>query len=138
MLAHALTDEVRGQLAELGEEELEYAALSAAAQESLALLSEEDQPRRVVVVAEAPSVLAVSGAEPSLVEVDQVIPLAKVVAVHVDSEDAGADVEAARGALDAARAGEEEAETTVDRCLDHELGWFATQEIGALAQPAGT
>jgi hypothetical protein len=138
MLAHALTDEVREQLAELGEEELEYAALSAAAQESLALLGEDDQPRRVVVVAEAPSVLAVPGAEPSLVEVDQVIPLAKVVAVHVDSEDAAADVEAARGALDAARAGDAEAEATVDRCLDHELGWFATQEIGALAQPAGT
>lgn len=131
--AHALTDEVRGALSELGEEELEYAALTAAAQESLGLLTDEDRPLRVVVVAEAPSTRPVDGAESSLVEVDEVIALAKVVAVHVDSEDAAEDVAAAREAYLAAEEGDPDATSIVERCLDHELGWFATQEIPDVA-----
>jgi hypothetical protein len=134
VLAHALTDEVRGALPELGEEELEYAALTTAAQDSLGLLTDEDRPQRVVVVAEASSTLPVGGAESSLVEVDEVIPLAKVVAVHIDSEDAGEDVAAARDAYAAAGDGDEGAVALVERCLDHELGWFATQELALLAQ----
>jgi hypothetical protein len=134
VLAHALTDDVRGALPELGEEELEYAALTAAAQESLGLLTDEDRPQRVVVVAEAPSTHPVDDAEAGMVEVDEVIPLTKVVAVHVDSADAADDVKAARAALAAAEEGDEQAAATVERCLDHELGWFATQEIGDLAK----
>jgi len=133
VVAHALTDEVRGAMPELGEEELEYAALTAAAQDSLGLLTDEDRPARVVVVAEAPSTSPVDGAESSLVEVDEVIALTKVVAVHIDSEEAADDVAAARAAFAAAQEGDEEAAKTVDRCLDHELGWFATQEIAELA-----
>ena len=33
-----------------------------------------------------------------------------------------------------APAGDEAALATVERCLDHELGWFATQEIGDLVE----
>ncbi len=132
VLAHAVTDALRAAFPDEGEEEWEYAALTAAAQDSLALIAEDDEPRRVVVVAEADSVMPVSGAEGSEVELDQVVPLRKVVAVHVDSDEATEDVAAARACWPDAEAGDEAALATVERCLDHELGWFATQEIGEL------
>jgi len=132
VLAHAVTDDLRAAFADAGEEEWEYAALTAAAQDSLALIAEDDEPRRVVVVAEADSVVPVPGAEASQVELDEVVPLRKVVAVHVDSDDATEDVAAARARWPDAEAGDEAALATVERCLDHELGWFATQEIGDL------
>lgn len=132
VLAHAVTDALRAAFPDAGEEEWEYAALTAAALDSLALIAEDDEPRRVVVVAEADSVMPVPGAEGSQVELDQVVPLRKVVAVHVDSDDAIEDVAAARVSWREAEAGDEAALATVERCLDHELGWFATQEIGEL------
>lgn len=135
VLAHAVTDAVRSGLADAGEEEWEYAALTAAAQDSLALMVEGDRPRRVVVVAEADTVTPVLGAEESLVEVDEVVALRRIVAVHVDSEEAEADVAAAAQAWPRARDGDEAALRSVERCLDHEPGWFATQEIGDLVAP---
>ena len=132
VLAHAVTDLVRSTLADVGEEEWEYAALTAAAQDSLALLGEDEPPRRVVVVAEAQSAVPVAGPDASLVELDEVVPLRKVVAVHVDSDEAADDVAAARAAWAQADEGDQAVAEALDRCLDHELGWFATQEIGDL------
>ena len=120
ILAHAVTQELREALREVGEEEWEYDALMAAAQDSLGVMGEEDRPLRVVIVAEAESVTPVEDGEESLVEVDTVIPLTAVVAVHVDSEDA-ADTVA-------------EAQKVLERCLDHDLGWYATQEIPELVR----
>jgi hypothetical protein len=134
VLAHAVTDELRSALPDAGEEEWEYAALTAAAQDSLGLIAEDDRPRRVVVVAEADSATPVPGAPTGLVEVDEVVPLRQVVAVHVDSDDAADDVAAARAAWRAAQDGDHAAAAAVDRCLDHELGWFATQEVGDLVE----
>ncbi len=134
LLAHAVTDGLRSVLADADEEEWEYAALTAAAQDSLGLLAEDELPRRVVVVAEAETVMPVTGAEGSLVEVEDVVPLRKIVAVHVDAADAADDVAAARDAWQEAGDGDETAMATLERCLDHELGWFATQEIGELVE----
>jgi hypothetical protein len=132
IVAHAVTPDLREALSELGEEELEYAVLTAAAQDSLGMIGEEDDPRRVVVVAEAESAHPAAGDDESLVELDQVVPLRRVVSVHVDDDAAADDVAAARLAWKAAEDGDAEATATVERCLDHELGWFATQEIGEL------
>lgn len=132
IVAHAVTPGLREAMSELGEEEVEYAVLTAAAQDSLGLVGEGDAPRRVVVVAEAESVRPTLGDDESLVEIDQVVPLRHVVSVHVDDEAAAEDVAAARPVWTAAEEGDAEAAATVDRCLDHELGWFATQEIGDL------
>lgn len=134
LLAHAVTPELREALQEVGEEEWEYDALMAAAQDSLGLISENEQPRRVVVVAEADSVTPLEEGEESLVQVDTVIPLTKVVAVHVDSDDAAVDVSAARGAWAAAQGGDASAQQVLERCLDHELGWYAAQEIAGLVE----
>jgi hypothetical protein len=134
ILAHAVTEELREALHEVGEEEWEYDALVAAAQDSLGVLGKGDRPLRVVVVAEADSVTPVAQGEESLVEIDAVVPLAKIVAVHVDSEDATAAVAEARDAWAAAQEGDTDAQHLLDRCLDHELGWYATQEIGTLVE----
>ncbi|MGH3330289.1 MAG: DUF6912 family protein [Nocardioidaceae bacterium] len=134
VLAHAVTEAVRAGYPGAGEEEWEYAAMSAAAQDSLALLTEEDVPRRVVIALDTSAVLPVEAAEESLVEVHEVMPAADIAAVHVDSADAEADVSAARGAWLDAQNGDAQAVKTVERCLDHELGWFATQEIGDLLE----
>jgi hypothetical protein len=63
------------------------------------------------------------------VRVTGTVPLAKAAAVHVDSGDAEADVTAAAEALEAADAGDDDAQFVVDGAEDHELLWYATQEI---------
>lgn len=130
--AHAVTAAVRSALADGGEEEWEYAVLGAAAQDSVRLLAPDDAARRVVVVAEADTVLPVDEDTDSEVEVGEAVALRRVVAVHADSEDAAEAVSAARAALASSGPDSPEAASALDRCLDHELGWFATQEIGDL------
>jgi hypothetical protein len=132
ILAHAVTERLRAAYDDAGDEEWEYAALTAAAQDSVALLGDDVAPRRVVVVADVATAVPVTGAEDSLVEVDEVVALRQLAAVHVDSEDAADDVAAAATAWPRAAEGDPTALAVVDRCLDHELGWYATQEIGSL------
>lgn len=135
-MAHAVTDRLQAEYADGSEEEWEYAAMSAAAQASLGLIGASDPPRRVVIAVDVPSVAAVEGAEPSLVEVHEVVPATKIAAVHVDSVDAEEDVRAAAQVYADAEDGDADAEALVERCLDHEPGWFATQEVGALIEVA--
>jgi hypothetical protein len=128
-VAHAVTAEVREELSGAGDDELEYVASAVAASSSLSLLTDHDLPRRVVIALDVPSARSVGGADPTLVEVDDVVPMRLVAAVLVDSVDAEADVSAARTGL---AEGAPDVDRLVDRCLDHELGWWATQEIGVL------
>ena len=51
------------------------------------------------------------------------VPWRRLAAVLVDGDDAVPDVAAARGRTD---------EALVERCLDHELEWFAAQEVDQL------
>ncbi|WP_346085438.1 DUF6912 family protein, partial [Streptomyces thermocarboxydus] len=60
------------------------------------------------------------------------VRLAKAAAVHVDAEDAEEDVAGGARALDAADKGDDDAQFVVDGAEDHELLWFATQEIPQL------
>ncbi|MFD8566369.1 DUF6912 family protein [Streptomyces sp. NPDC057694] len=122
-------------------EELEYAALNRAGLASLRMLAgEPDAPRRRVVVAvDVADRVAVAdpdrGLDPGAlgeVTVREVVPLAKAAAVHVDADDAEADVAAAADALGAADHGDDDAQFVVDGAEDHELLWFATQEIANL------
>jgi len=119
-------------------EELEYAALSRAALASLRLLAADADAarRRVVVAVDVPD--GAAGADPDRgldpaalgeVTVSVTLPLAKAAAVHVDADDAAADVAAAADALEAADGGDDDAQFVVDGADEHELLWFATQEI---------
>ena len=142
--AYAVTPALREWYLSDDIEELEYAALVRAAQASLRLLAEDAKaPRRRVVVA-----VDVPDAEVSLrnhaehedaallgaVELAAALRLAKAASVHADADDpeVAADVAAAAEAVGAADAGDEDARFTVDGAEDHELLWFATQEVPGL------
>ena len=134
LLAHAVTDALRAEYADGGEEEWEYAAMTAAAQDSVGLLDEQDPPRRLVVALDTEAVFPVDRLGPTVVELPERVPVRAIAAVHVDDEDAESAVIAARGAWSAAQGGDPAATAVVERCLDHELGWFAAQEVGRLVE----
>ncbi|MZF85075.1 hypothetical protein [Streptomyces sp. SID5643] len=139
-VAYAVTPGLREWYVSDDTEELEYAALGRAALASLRLLAAEpDAPRRRVVIAVDVADRAVSadpGREldpaPGEVRVADAVPLGKAASVHVDAADAQADVTAAADALRAADGGDDDAQSLVDGAEDHELLWFATQEIANL------
>ncbi|MFI9242160.1 DUF6912 family protein [Streptomyces sp. NPDC053086] len=137
-VAYAVTPALREWYLSEDIEELEYAALGRAALASLRLLAADPEAvrRRTVVAVDVPdgaaSVDPDRGLEPSalgMVTVSVSVPLAKAASVHVDAEDAEPDVAAAADALGAADGGDDDAQFVVDGADDHELLWFATQEI---------
>ncbi|WP_330467507.1 hypothetical protein OG547_20785 [Streptomyces longwoodensis] len=146
LVAYAVTPGLREWYLSDDIEELEYAALSRAALASLRLLAADaGAPRRRVVVAvDVPDGAAASdpdrGLDPAAlgeVTVAGAVPLGKAAAVHVDADDAEADVAAAADALEAADGGDDDAQFVVGGAEDHELLWFATQEIPNLVGSAG-
>ena len=119
-------------------EELEYVALTEAARGSLRMLAADRKDgvevaaRRVVIAAEVPDETVKAGAdleERARVRVLEPIPLRLLASVHVDDAGAAPDVEAAIAALPAADGGDDDARFVVDGAEDHELLWYATQEI---------
>ncbi|MGK5115244.1 hypothetical protein MY520_24985 [Geodermatophilus sp. CPCC 205506] len=121
-------------------EELEYAALLAAARASLRLIDVDPTAarRRVVVAADVPD-SAVSDvenpdADRGAVRVTADLALRDVASAHIDGADAEDDVRAAVGVVLEADLGSEEAQFAVDQAEGHELAWYATQEIGAVVE----
>ncbi|MFE7976460.1 DUF6912 family protein [Streptomyces shenzhenensis] len=140
-VAYAVTPALREWYLSDDIEELEYAALNRAALASLRqLAADPDAPRRRVVVAvDVPDGAAMPdpdrGLDPAAlgeVRVTGPVPLAKAAAVHADADDAEEDVVAAVAAVPAADEGDDDAQFVVDGAEDHELLWYATQEIPAL------
>ncbi|MBO7939935.1 hypothetical protein JTP77_029035 [Streptomyces sp. S9] len=144
LVAYAVTPALREWYDSEDIEELEYAALGQAALASLRLLdADRDAPRRRVVVAVdvADRIVEVDpdpdpghdrendAAEPGEVRVTGRVALAKAAAVHVDADGAEAAVAAAAEDLAAADGGDGGARSVVDGAEDHELLWFAPQEI---------
>ena len=122
------------------EEELEYAALLAAARASLRLIDVDPSAarRRVVLAADVPD-SAVSevedpDADRGAVRISGDVALAAVASAHVDGAEAEDDVRAAVGVVLEADLGSEDAQFVVDQAEGHELAWYATQEIGTLLE----
>lgn len=107
--AHAVTDALRTEWPEGDEEQWEYAALAAAADESWQTRGTEDQRRRVI----AADVASVEprGNEVTGVRVVTDLVWKHVAAAHVDTDDLAAGPDQDGGP---------------------ELAWFATQEIADL------
>jgi hypothetical protein len=140
-VAHAVTPALREWYVEGDAEELEYAALTNAARASLHQLAADPAapPRRVVLAAEVadPAARPAPDVERAAVRLAGPVALRDVVSAHVDDADATDDVRRALAALPAADAGDEDAQFVVDAVEDHELGWFAAQEIGPLVELEG-
>jgi hypothetical protein len=130
---HAVTGALREWYLDDDHEALEYAAFQDAARASLRLLAADpDAPRRRVVVAvDVPdrAVSPVAGADRSAVRFAEPAGPRQVASIHLDDPGAGADVAAAVAALAAAEAGDDDAQFIVDSVEDHELAWYATQEL---------
>ncbi|MGZ4582295.1 MAG: DUF6912 family protein [Nocardioidaceae bacterium] len=137
-VAFAVTPTLLEWYVEGDEEELEYAATTAAARASLRLIASDraTSARRVVLAADVPDASArpAPDVDRAAVRLVDPVPLARVVSVHVDDAAAEADVRAAVGALAGAHAGDEDAQFVVDGVEDHELAWYAAQEIGPLVE----
>lgn len=137
-VAYAVTPALREWYTEGDEEELEYAATTAAARASLRRLSEPDTPpRRVVLAADVPDGVArpAPDVDRAAVRLAAAVPLADVAAALVDDPAAAEDVRRALAALRAADAGDDDAAFVVDAVEDHELAWHAPQELPVLVEP---
>jgi hypothetical protein len=136
----AVTEPLRAWYAEGDEEELEYAALTAAARASLRRLAAEPAaPRRRVVIAsdiaDARITVPKGGEEPEepgVIKITGLVRLIDIASLHVDEAGAQEHVTAAAHALSAAASGDPDALFAVDAVEDYDLLWFGTQELGDL------
>jgi hypothetical protein len=135
---YAVTESLRAWYVEGDEEELEYAALTAAARGSLRLLAgrPEAPRRRVVVAADVPearvAVPADAEGEPGVIEITGPVRLVDVASLHLDEVAAEQAVAAAAEALAAADKGDGDAAFTVEAVEDYDLLWYAVQELADL------
>lgn len=133
----ALTPALREAYVAGDDEELAEVALRDAARASLRLLAAEETElpvRRVVVVAERSDAQARPDLDTAVVRISGPVTQKQVVAVHVDGADAEAAVRAAVDCIDAADLGDEDAELTLGDAEDHDLAWYATQELPFLLE----
>ncbi|WP_439675235.1 DUF6912 family protein [Embleya sp. MST-111070] len=124
--AYAVTEAFRAWYGSDDEEELEYGALTRAAEGSLRLLAAEPGAvRRVVLAADVPDTLVAEREDgPGAVLVDARVPRKRIAAVHMDTADAEEAVAAAlAGGL---------TDELIEAAEEHELLWFATQELADL------
>jgi uncharacterized protein DUF6912 len=138
LTAFAVTPALREWYVAGDEEELGYAALTGAARASLRLLDNDPlvPRRRVVIVAdvEESAVTVRSDLERAAVRIAAPLQLSEVAAVYADEPAAEQAVRAAATAVLEADLGSADAQFVVDEAEGFELGWYATQEIGALVE----
>lgn len=142
--AFAVTPRLREAYAEGDDEELGDVALREAALASLRLLAgaadgsgqpgDPSPPRRAVLVADIGDVTLRPDLDDAVVRIGSPVTTDDVVAAFVDSAAAEAHVKAAIAVIDAADLGDEDAELTVGDAQDHELAWYATQELPFLLE----
>lgn len=129
--AFALTPALRESYAAGDTEELEYVAMLDAARASLRLMAadEKAEPRRAVLAVDVDDVTLRSDLDYSVVKVAGSVTLKDVAAVHLDTSEAETDVRAAAEVVDAADLGDPDAEFALGSAEDHELAWYAAQEL---------
>jgi hypothetical protein len=131
--AFAVTPTLREAYAHGDDDELAEVALRDAALASLRLLAGEGAsgmpPRRAVVVAEVADANARPDLDDAVVRLPGPIDYDDVIAAYVDNADAEPVVTPAIEAVDAADLGDEDAEFIVGDAQDHDLAWYAPQEL---------
>jgi len=141
--AFAVTPRLREAYAEGDDDELGDVALREAALASLRLLagagaSEQPDaklpPRRAVLLADVGEVTLRPDLDDAVVRIGAPVAIDDVVAAYVDNAAAEADVTAAIAVIDEADLGDEDAELTVGDAQDHDMAWYATQELPFLLE----
>ena len=135
--AFAVTPALREAYAEGDDEELADVALREAGLASLRLLgaAEPGLPlRRAVLVADADDARPRPDLDDAVVRVSGPVPFERVICAHVDNAAAEKAVAAAIEAIDAADVGDEDAELAVGDAQDHDLAWYAPQELPFLLE----
>lgn len=139
--AFAVTPTLREAYAEGDEDELADVALREAALASLRLLAAHDaegdqsvRPRRAVLTAEVDDVTFRPDLDDAVVRIAGPVSLDQVVAAYVDNAGAEEAVAKAIQAIDAADLGDEDADLIVGDAQDHDLAWYANQELPFLLE----
>ncbi|OBF72552.1 hypothetical protein A5750_16665 [Mycobacterium sp. 852002-51613_SCH5001154] len=140
--AFALTPTLREAYAEGDDDELAEVALREAALASLRLLADTEPegvagslpPRRAVLAAEVGDVSFRPDLDDAVVRLAGPVALEDVIAAYVDNADAEPAVKKAIEAIDAADLGDEDAELIVGDAQDHDLAWYANQELPFLLE----
>ncbi|GAA0516866.1 hypothetical protein GCM10011581_46880 [Saccharopolyspora subtropica] len=138
--AFALTPALRESYASGDTEELEYAAMREAARASLRLIAgdlgsgDKVELRRVVISADVKEAELRPDLDHAVVKVPGPVQWRQVAAVHVDAEDAEDAVRAAAEVVDEADLGDPDADFTLGEAEDHELAWYAPQEVPFLLE----
>ncbi|MEO6793378.1 MAG: hypothetical protein ABI253_04800 [Mycobacterium sp.] len=135
--AFAVTPALRESYAHGDDDELAEVALGEAALASLRLLGAAEAgpagaalpTRRAVLVAEVDGATARPDLDAAVVRLAGPVAIGDVVAAYVDNAAAESAVLAAVGAIDGADLGDEDAELIVGDAQDHDLAWYATQEL---------
>lgn len=132
-IAFAVTPALREAYAEGDDDELAEVVLREAALASLRLLATDpgdDLPlRRAVLVADVDHARRRPDLDDAVVKLGEPVPIDDVMAAFVDNAAAEAAVTAAVAVVDEADLGDEDAELVVGDAQDHDLAWYATQEL---------
>lgn len=137
--AFALTPKLREAYAEGDDDELADVALREAALASLRLLAgegsaETQPPRRAVLAADVEDVTYRPDLDDAVVRLSGAVAIEDVIAAYVDNADAEEAVARAIEAVDAADLGDEDADLIVGDAQDHDLAWYANQELPFLLE----
>lgn len=136
--AFAVTHALRESYAEGDDEELAEVARQEAAMASLRLLAGEGvgdlPPRRAVVEAEVDDATVRPDLDDAVVRLAGPISFDDVIAAYVDNAEAESAVLPAIEAVDEADLGDEDAQFVVGDAQDHDLAWYAPQELPFLLE----
>ena len=138
--AFAVTPTLRESYAEGDDDELAEVALREAALASLRLLAAEGSDtgglplRRAVLVADVEGATIRPDLDDAVVRLAGPIGVGDVVAAYLDNAGAEPSVRAAIEVVDLADFGDEDAELTVGDAQDHDLAWYASQELPFLLE----
>jgi hypothetical protein len=87
-----------------------------------------------VLVAEVDGATARPDLDDAVVRLSGPVTISDAIAAYVDNPTAEQAVLAAIDAIDSADLGDEDAELTVGDAQDHDLAWYATQELPFLLE----
>lgn len=149
--AFAVTPALRESYAQGDDDELAEVALREAALASVRLLAGAADgagpdvagqaapgtalpPRRAVLEVEVDDATPRPDLDDAVVRLSGPVAIDDVVAAYVDNQAAETAVRAAIDAVDAADLGDEDAELTVGDAQDHDLAWYAAQELPFLLE----